>query len=49
MSEEDETMFIQISETKRIDHTIEKLESVDKTKFAGELSEYVENNIDAYA
>ena len=42
---EDDTMRIEISRNQRIDETIESMESLHKTKFAGELSEYIENNI----
>ena len=47
--EEDETMKINISKNQRIDETIEGLEAQHKTKFAGELSEYVENNLEMFA
>ena len=47
--EEDDTMRIEISKNQRIDETIESMESLHKTKFAGELSEYIENNIDKMA
>ena len=47
--EEDDTMKIEISKNQRIDETIESLESQHKTRFAGELSEYVENNIESFA
>ena len=47
--EEEDTMRIEISKNQRIDETIETMESLHKTKFAGELSEYIENNIEKEA
>ena len=38
-------MKINVSQTNRIDETIEGMDSEKKLKFAGMLCEYIENNI----